>query len=192
VEEAFFWRNKHLNRRIYILLAAGALALWGIFTLLQKDFQSGPDIGKLAPDFQLPALAGGDQSLASYRGKAVILNFWATWCEPCRQEMPSLEALYQRYKDRGLVVVGVSVDEDEWDSIREFLKLVPVTFPILLDKEQKVTELYETFRIPETYFINPQGEVAGKVVGPQDYDEEVFYKKVERILPASPLGSPGE
>lgn len=179
-----------MNRRIYILLAAAALALWGIITLLKKDFQTGPDIGHPAPVFQLEALSGEMQSLDAYRGKAVILNFWATWCGPCRDEMPSLEALYRRYQDRGLVVLGVSVDEEGWAPVQEFLKVIPVTFPILLDKEQKVTELYETFRIPETYFINPQGEIAAKVVGPQDYNQEVFFKKVERLLPARPGGGP--
>lgn len=172
-----------MNRRIYFILAAAALALWAIVSMLGKDFQSGPDIGHQAPSFQLAALSGGEKSLAEFRGKAVILNFWASWCGPCREEMPSLEALYQRYKDQGLVVLGVSLDEEGWGPVREFLKVVPVNFPILLDSEQRVTELYETFRIPETYFIDPQGVVAGKVVGPQDYNQEVFFKKVERILP---------
>jgi peroxiredoxin len=172
-----------MNRRIYILLAAGALALWAMVTLLRKDYQTGPDIGQPAPTFQLEALSGGVQSLQDYRGKAIILNFWATWCEPCREEMPSLESLYLRYKDRGLVVLGVSVDEEGWAPIQDFLKVIPVSFPVLLDQEQKVTELFETFRIPETFFIDPQGKVAAKVVGPQDYNQEVFFKKVERILP---------
>lgn len=174
-----------MKRRIYFILAVVALALWGIFVLLRKDYQTGPNIGEAAPSFKLPALSGGEYSLEDFRGKAVILNFWATWCGPCRQEVPSLEALYQRYKDQGLVVVGVSVDEEGWEPIHEFLQTVPVTFPILLDQDQRVTESYETFRLPETYFIDPQGVVKGKVVGPQDYNQEVFFQKVERILPAA-------
>jgi peroxiredoxin len=179
----FFGKEKSLRRRIYFILAILALALWGIIVLLRKDFQTGPTGGQLAPNFKLSALSGGEHSLEEFRGKAVILNFWASWCGPCRQEMPSLEAIYQRYKDRGLVVVGVSVDEEGWGPVREFLQSVPVTFPILLDQEQKVTEKYETFRVPETYFIDPQGKVAAKVVGPQDYNQEVFFKKVEQLLP---------
>lgn len=172
-----------MNRRIYILLAVAALALWAVLTLLRKDFQSGPDIGQAAPSFQLPGLEGGEISLEKFRGKAVILNFWATWCGPCRHEMPSLEALYQKYKDQGLVVLGVSVDEDGWGPVKEFLQVVPVHFPIALDQEQRVTETYETYRVPETYFIDPEGKIAGKVVGPQDYNQELFFDKVERILP---------
>lgn len=172
-----------MNRRIYILLAVAALALWAIVTMLRHDFQTGPEIGSPAPTFSLPSLEGEELSLEDFRGKAILLNFWATWCGPCRYEMPSLEALYQKYKDQGLVVLGISVDEEGWKPIREFLKVVPVSFPIVLDKDQRVTEAYETYRVPETYFIDPEGKVAGKVVGPQDFHQDVFYKKVERILP---------
>lgn len=175
-----------MNRRIYIFLAILALVGWGIVTILKKDFGSGPKVGAMAPNFSLPNMEGEKISLDSFRGKAVLVNFWATWCGPCRQEVPSLEALYQKFKDRGLVVLGVSVDDEGWDTIRTFLKTVRVTFPIVLDEDQKVSENYETFRIPETYLVNPQGEIAGKIVGPQDYDQEVFYNKIERILPRQP------
>lgn len=175
-----------MNRRFYIFLAILALVGWGIVTVLRQDLGSGPEVGSPAPGFTLPNLNGEEISLESFRGKAVLMNFWATWCGPCRHEMPSLEALYQKYKDRGFVVLGVSVDDEGWEPIRGFLKAVPVSFPIVLDKEQKVTETYETFRIPETYLINPKGEIAGKIVGPQDYSQEVFFKKIERILPKAP------
>jgi len=172
-----------MNRRFYILIALLALIGWGIVKILNYEFHQGPDLGKPAPEFTLPDLQGGEMSLSSLRGKAVLVNFWGSWCGPCRKEMPSLEALYQRYRDQGLVVLGVSVQEEGWEQVREFLKVVPVSFPIVLDEGDKVSELYELLGVPETYFIDPDGNIADKVVGPQDYNQVVFFNKVERILP---------
>ncbi len=172
-----------MKRRFFLLFALLALLAWGIFTLLTRKASYGPEIGSPAPNFSLQDHSGNLISLEDLKGKAVLVNFWATWCGPCRQEIPSLEALYQKFKDRGLVVVGISLDEDGWDSVLSFRKIVSVTFPIVLDRDLKASELYGTFRIPETYLIDFKGNVAGKFVGPQDYDQEFFHKKIESILP---------
>ena len=172
-----------MKKRFYIILAILALVVWGLVTLLKQDFHYGPKIGTAAPVFSLKDAKGQDLSLESFRGKLVMLNFWATWCGPCRQEMPSLEALYQKYKDRDFVVLGLSLDEEGWQPVEAFLKIIPVNFPILLDKDMRISELYETYRVPETYLIDPEGMVVAKFVGPQDYNQEVFFKKIERILP---------
>lgn len=172
-----------MKRQVYIWIALFALLAWGIWSVLQQDQGSGPAIGSPAPEFQIPDINGQSISLKDFRGKAVLLNFWATWCGPCREEIPSLNALYQRYRDQGFVVLGVSVDEEDQDVIEEFLKVIPVDFPILLDPEQTLATTYETFRIPESFFIDPEGKIVGKVSGPQDYEAPVFAKKVERILP---------
>ena len=137
----------------------------------------------MAPDFTLPNAQQQPIALSSLRGKVVLLNFWATWCGPCQEEMPSLEALYGRYKDKDFVVVGVSLDEEGWSAIQDFTKHIPVSFPILLDTQQAISDLYQVYRIPETYLIDPSGKIIDKFVGPQDYDKEVFYRKVERALP---------
>ena len=136
----------------------------------------------MAPDFTLPNAQQQAVSLSSLRGKVVLLNFWATWCGPCQGEMPSLEALYRRYQDKDFVVVGVSLDEEGWPAIQEFTKQIPVSFPILLDAQQMISDLYQVYRIPETYLIDSGGKIVDKFVGPQDYDKEVFYRKVERAL----------
>lgn len=172
-----------MKKRFYILLALLALLAWGIITLLKQDFPYGPQIGTVAPAFSLEDSQGQALNLESLRGKVVMLNFWATWCAPCRYEMPSLEALYQKYKDHDFVVVGVSIDEEGWKAVEAFLNIVPVTFPILLDKEMRVSELYETYRVPESYLIDPQGIIVAKFVGPQNYNQEVFFRQVERHLP---------
>lgn len=175
-----------MKRRTYIIIALLALALLATVHFIQQESASGPQIGSLAPEFTLPDDHGQNISLRSLRGKAVLLNFWASWCGPCQYEMPSIEALYQKFKDRGLVVLGVSLDEEGWPSVREFLQQVPVSFPIVNDKNQAVSELYETYRVPETYLLDLEGKIVDKIVGPQDYNQEVFFKKVERILPKNP------
>jgi peroxiredoxin len=169
-------------RKILIFAILLALALWALWEGLRPDLGRGPRVGALAPDFTLSDQSQRSLSLSSLKGKVVLLNFWATWCGPCQYEMPSLEALSQKFKNRGLVVLGVSLDEEGWPPIREFLQKVPVTFPILNDAEQKVTELYQTFRIPETYLIDREGRIADKIVGPQDYNEDIFSRKIERLL----------
>lgn len=172
-----------MKRRTYIFIALGALALWALVHLFRQEASRGPQIGSFAPDFSLSDLQGQSVSLQSLRGKAVLLNFWASWCGPCQHEMPSLETLYQKYKDRGFVVLGVSLDEDGWAPVKEFLQRVPVSFPIVNDASQSLSENYQTYRVPETFLIDTQGRIVDKIVGPQDYDQAVFYKKVERVLP---------
>lgn len=172
-----------MNKRAVLFLLLFAVAGSGLYLLLRRDLTSGPKLGSLAPEFTLRDGKQQEVPLASLRGKAVLLNFWATWCGPCQEEMPSLEALYQRYKDKGFVVLGVSLDDEGWPAIEEFTKRIPISFPILLDAQQAISDLYQVYRIPETYLIDPSGKIVDKFVGPQDYDKEIFYKKVERHLP---------
>lgn len=160
-----------------------ALAIWAVWKgLNQPDTGRGLQVGALAPNFSLTDGEGKALSLESLRGKVVLLNFWATWCPPCQQEMPGLESLYLKFKDRNFTVLGVSLDEEGWDPIRKFLQTVPVTFPIVNDAEQKATDVYQIYRVPETYLIDKEGRIADKIVGPQDYTHEVFSKKIERLL----------
>lgn len=115
----------------------------------------GVSVGKLAPDFTLPTLDGGRVSLADYRGRTVFLNFWATWCPPCKEEMPFIEAIH-REKDRDVVVLGVDLGESR-ETVRAFARKNGITFPILLDGSTRVMEQYNVRYIPTSLFINPQG-----------------------------------
>ncbi len=171
-----------MSRRFYVLLALALLFVWAGVAVYRHSSQIGPDVGSQAPIFNLEDTNGARISLESLKGKVVLLNFWASWCGPCRQEMPSLEALYQKFKDREFVVLGLSVDEGGWGPVKSFLQEFPVSFPVLLDADQKATELYEIVRVPETYLINPQGKIVGKIVGPQDYNQPLFYNKIEKLL----------
>ena len=168
--------------RAFVLFALLTIVGYGIWTGLEHRAGDGPRIGVLAPDFSLKNQAGQTVKLSSFQGKPVLLNFWATWCGPCQSEMPSLEALYQKYKDKNFVVLGVSLDEDGWPAIQEFLKQVPVTFPILNDNGETISELYHTFRIPESYLIDASGKISDKIVGPQDYTQPIFSEKIERLI----------
>ncbi len=171
-----------MNRRFYISLALVLLLVWVGIVLYRYSFESRPAVGSQAPIFSLENAEGKLIALESLKGKVVLLNFWASWCGPCRQEMPSLDALYQKFKDQNFVVLGVSVDEGGWGPVKSFLQEFPVSFPVLLDTDQKATELYQIFRVPETYLIDTQGKIVGKIVGPQDYDQPLFYNKIEKLL----------
>ncbi len=123
-----------------------------------------PRTGFLAPDFSLPALDGGTVRLSDLRGKRVVINFWATWCPPCRAEMPAFEEAYQRYKDEGLVILAVNEAEDA-ATVAAFRDEFGLTFPILLDTRMAVGEKYRIRFLPTTYFIAPDGTIIDQVEG---------------------------
>jgi peroxiredoxin/Cu/Ag efflux protein CusF len=135
-----------------------------------------------APDFTLPALTGTNVRLSDLRGKAVLVNFWATWCVPCRTEMPAIEALYQRYKDRGLDVLAINLDVLSTAGVETFVKEVSVTFPIVLDPSWTVAQLYRVGGLPTTYLIDRGGNVVVREIGERNWADEVGRMAVERLL----------
>jgi len=127
-----------------------------------------PHVGSPAKEFTI-ADSDHSVSLNQYRGQVVLVNFWATWCPPCVEELPSLMTLQERMKERGLVVVGVSIDVDG-DAYHRFLKLHNIDFVTVRDPEQKVASMYGTSGWPETYIIDRQGVLRRKFVGPVDWN----------------------
>jgi len=127
-----------------------------------------PRIGVAAQDFTLRD-SDRSVSLNQFRGQVVVLNFWATWCTPCEQELPSLMDMQDRLRGRGVSVLGVSIDVDA-DAYHRFLKLRNVNFLTVRDPEQKVAALYGTAGWPETYIIDRQGIMRRKIVGPINWD----------------------
>ena len=111
-----------------------------------------------APNFALAARDGGEVALVDLKGQVVMLNFWASWCGPCREEMPHLEALHQRYSSLGFTLLGVNVDKDSADSLK-FLADTPVSFPVLFDPASKVSELYDVIAMPSTIMIDRSGNM---------------------------------
>ena len=140
--------------------------------------------GQKAPALSLATLDGGRTTLADHRGKLVVLNFWATWCHPCALEMPSLEALWRRYRDRGLVVVAVSVDRGSPRNLLEpYVRNSKLTFPILLDPDAKTSDGWRVTALPSTFLISPGGDATGMAVGAREWDSAEMQALVERLLP---------
>jgi len=125
-------------------------------------------VGEAAPDF---TLQDSDQKVAlnQFRGKVVVLNFWATWCPPCNEELPSLMSLQEHTRAKGIVVLGISIDVDA-DAYHRFVKQRNVNFLTVRDPEQKISDLYGTHGWPETYIIDRQGVVRRKVIGPINWN----------------------
>ncbi len=136
--------------------------------------------GMVAPDFELAALEGGVTKLENLRGNYVLINFWATWCQPCLDEMPSLEALYRRYKSRKFVVLAINMNERS-DDLKEYVKETGLTFPILL-QGQRLAKRYGTEKVPESYVIDPRGIVKGKIIGAQDWTSESTLQYFDALL----------
>lgn len=123
-----------------------------------------PQVGGPAPSFTLNDLEGRPVSLADYKGKVVLLNFWATWCEPCKKEMPEIQAAYEQYKDQGFVVLGINFGENP-DPTVSFVHHGRLTFPVLLDRRANIAERYGVINLPVTFFINGDGIIRERVFG---------------------------
>lgn len=134
-----------------------------------------------APEFTLPDLDGKPHALADYRGKVVVLNFWATWCPPCRYEMPAMQRAWEKVRDEDIVFIGVDVGEDT-DTVFTFLADYPVDFPLLLDEEAKVIEQYPVTGLPTTYIIDPQGRITHRAVGGREWDDEGLLNELRELL----------
>ena len=190
---------------VVALLAAG---LFAAVRLLGHELFP-VTVGTEAPDFRArPLLAsaeggagagGGVKTVADYRGKVVLLNIWATWCVPCRTEMPSIQALHESFGDRGdgrgLHVVAISVDQPgSEEAIRDFAREYGLTFELLHDDTGDIQQAYQTTGIPETYIIGPDGVIRRKHIGPADWNSEANRALVAQLLgvpvppPPAPVG----
>ena len=135
-----------------------------------------------APDFGLSNLAGDYVKLSDCRGKVVFLNIWATWCPPCREEMPSMEALYRKLKGRNFEMLAVSVDRDGEKVVRPFAKKYGLTFPVLLDPDNKTYRLYGLTGVPETFIVDKGGVIIHKIIGPQNWMNKEWLDYFDRII----------
>jgi cytochrome c biogenesis protein CcmG, thiol:disulfide interchange protein DsbE len=136
-------------------------------------------IGEAAPDFTLQD-SDRKVALTQFRGQVVVLNFWATWCPPCNQELPSLMSMQEHTRAKGVVLLGVSIDVDE-DAYHRFLKLRGVNFLTVRDPDRKVSDIYGTHGWPETYIIDRQGVLRRKVIGPIDWNASDVIEFLNRL-----------
>jgi peroxiredoxin len=139
----------------------------------------------MAPDFTLKGEDGKTYRLSDYRGKVVVLNFWATWCPPCRYEMPSMERAHNKLKKEPIVLLAINVGETE-EVVFEFTGRYPVTFPLLLDLDGKVIRQYPVIGLPTTFVIDPQGKVVYRAVGGREWDDEALLGALRKLLPVTP------
>jgi peroxiredoxin len=172
------------------MLILRKLVAWGVvgFAALVVTFFAMPMYrqgeasvaGRTAQDFSLE-IAGKPTHLSDYRGKVVVLNFWATWCPPCVDEAPSLNRLQERIAGRGGVILGISIDEDP-DAYAKFLRDFSVPFPTGREPTRKLMHDYGTEMIPETYIIDRRGKLARKVIGPQQWDSPEMLAYFDALL----------
>lgn len=135
-----------------------------------------------AVDFSLPLIGGEQAKLSDYKGNVVLLNFWATWCPYCRAERESLQNVYEKYKDKGFVVLSISIDRTGPETVKTFLDQHGLTFPNLHDQNSKVASGYAVRGVPTTYFIDMTGKIIGGVIGPRMWDSKEVQDLVEYLL----------
>jgi peroxiredoxin len=137
-----------------------------------KKITVGLEKENLAPDFELRNVDGKTFKLSELRGKKVIVNFWTTWCPPCRQEMPDMEELYSKYKSKNVEILAVNLIESEKSrkDVPEFIKTFNITFPVLYDEKANAGRLYNVSSIPASFIIDTQGVIREKLVGPMTYE----------------------
>ena len=134
-----------------------------------------------APDFTLKGADGKNHKLSEYRGQVVMINFWASWCGPCRQEMPLLEDMYKKYQKLGFVILGVNVEEDS-SKAKGLLKDIPVTFPILFDATNKVSKQYNVVAMPSTVMVDRSGKMRYLHKGYKPGYEKDYIKQVRELV----------
>ena len=148
---------------------------------LPMSTASAAKVGDLAPNFTLKSATGANLRLSEFRGEVVMINFWATWCGPCRQEMPVLEKLYSRYRDVGFELLGVSIDENSAKA-RNMAKRLKVNYPILFDLEKDVSELYDVDAMPTTVIVDRDGRVRHIYRGYLSGHEDKYQANIRGLL----------
>ena len=181
-----------------LILTVGTTILIAVFTLvwLQSAKYEPLAVGKPAPDFSLADLNEKHYRLSDFRGKVVFLNFWATWCKPCREEMPSMEILNKNFEKDGLVILAVSIDRvTTTKDISPFIKGMNLTFPVLVDSWGQTDKPYKRMGVPETFIIDQQGIIQEIVIGPRDWtriDSLQVLTKLLNVTPKTAVSVQGE
>jgi peroxiredoxin len=160
------------------------LAYYWMVQPLPKAVVELPRLGQPIADFSLPDLRGSTISLSSLKGKVVFLNVWATWCQPCIDEMPTIQRLHDQLQPRGLEVLTVSLDPLGSQIVEPFLKQYGLSFPVLLDVKSQLQKLYGTTGVPESFIIDKDGRLVEKVVGPRDWSHPNMLNLFQQLMAA--------
>jgi peroxiredoxin len=157
--------EKVMKRLMYAMVLLAVLAACGC----SKKDEKPAVAGNPAPDFTLKDLSGKEVTLSSLKGKVVLVNFWATWCPPCREEVPSMVRLNQIMQGKNFQMLAISIDEGGKDAVEGYFKKAGVTLPALLDTDGKVAKRYGTTGVPETFVVDTKGVILKKVIGGMDW-----------------------
>ncbi|MFC2052094.1 TlpA family protein disulfide reductase [Chloroflexota bacterium] len=174
-----------MNRLLLILLAlvlTTALLITSCFSAVAPEGNAqSPDTGNLAPDFQLSNLEGQAISLSDFRGRPVLINFWASWCGPCRAEMPYIQQIFEKWSDRGLVILAIDIGESR-STVEDFMQSYGLSFPALLDMNKTVSAEYNIRFIPTTFLIDKDGIIKAVKIGAFSSVEEIE-SNLSKIIP---------
>jgi peroxiredoxin len=179
-----------MRQRLIILIAVLLLFSLPAFSQ-ERDLYSKIGIQSVrdntkTPDFSLEGLNVKRVQLSALKGNVILLNFWATWCDPCKDEMPSMEALYQRYRERDFVLLAISVEERNPEPARRFIQKHRYRLPVLLDPAGKTLDLFEIHRLPATVIIDKKGRIIGKAIGPRDWNSPEVFSLIDQMLDDRP------
>ena len=169
-------KNRLVIRTVVLILLASAV----IYTIATKDKAKVLAVGDAAPNFELVDLEGNTQRLSDYKGEGVFLNFWGTWCEPCKREMPHMEKLHNEYEDKGVHVLAINIKESDL-KVERFREQYGLTFPIALDKTESVKEAYNIIPLPTTFLVNKDGIIVDIIS--REMSEDEIRAHMESIQP---------
>jgi peroxiredoxin len=144
----------------------------------------GVEVGERVPDYSAPNLAGEEVAFSDHLGEVVLINVWATWCRPCRVEMPPIQNIYDRFKDQGFTVLAVSIDAGPGyrEEVDEFVRELGLDFPVLLDPESRISRVLQTIGVPETFVLDREGRIVKRWIGASDWDSEANRAMIEELL----------
>jgi len=174
-----------MSKQWMVVLGVVAALAGGAYALVRfGPEQTGVEIGRKAPDFRTLDVASGDSvSLrALAKGQVTLVNIWATWCEPCKEEMPAMQRSYVELAPRGFRILAVSIDNGDDTPVKEFVQRLGITFDILQDKSGSIQQLYQTTGVPESFLLDRDGTIVKRVIGAHDWSSVANQKLVARYL----------
>lgn len=173
-------KKRRLVIRTIILLLLGSAVVYTLYANFTKDTKQKVAVGAQAPDFALVDMQGNKHQLSDYQGQGVFLNFWGTWCPPCKKEMPYINNQYHQYKDKGVQVLTVDIQESEL-AVNQFAERLKLDFPIMIDTDKEVMNTYGIDPLPATFLIDKNGKVVEYYTG--ELTEEKVREFMEKIKP---------
>lgn len=174
-----------VNRSLIIVVIAALLGAGAWALMRYVPAKEGAQVGQRAPDYRVQRLGSDSIGIrTAYAGHVTLINIWATWCGPCKEEMPSLERLYQAYRGRGFRVAATSIDADGPEPVLEFAHRLGLSFDILHDRSGEIQQAYQTVGVPESFLIDKHGRITYVALGAEAWDSPENRQRIERLLAA--------